>query len=375
VLLDTRQSEGGGDWSGSFVGTSFIFTHQNNLRTLEGDPRFYFDDSQSPQAYGTGTEEWGGGGDYWGGLNMTLPFAGHPVGARDLKQAKNDEDKIHSAYRFLLADLMPFGKNAMITLEHGGLNHSTEHYKTVTYWYGAPAASLVKTDQLNVGDAASELAHDYVSPGASKAYEITSRYEWGPDLYLTGAAGQIFHPLEFRSLTQPDLPEATGANVLMAYPAHTDRGRKSTNRSEFTLKLEPKNFGVMLRRKLDYQFPNQRAKVFIADGSSPQKLPAESDWKPAGVWYLAGGNTCVYSDAKGELGPTEHNVQTSNRRFRDDEFLLPRDLTEGRVAIRVRVEFMPVRRPLFPGHPLPELAWAELRYDAYCFVMPDWKLK
>ena len=27
---------------------------------------------------------------------MTLPFAGHPVGARSLKEAKNDEDKIHS---------------------------------------------------------------------------------------------------------------------------------------------------------------------------------------------------------------------------------------------------------------------------------------
>ncbi len=142
VLLDTRQTEGGGDWSGSFAGTSFIFTHQNNLQTLEGDPRFFFDDSQSPQAYGTGTEEWGGGGDYWGGLNMTLPFAGHPVGARSLKEAKNDEDKIHSAYRFLLADLMPFGRNARIHLEHGGLNQSTEHYETVTYWYGAPAASL-----------------------------------------------------------------------------------------------------------------------------------------------------------------------------------------------------------------------------------------
>ena len=44
------------------------------LSTLEGDPRFFFDDSQSPQGYGSGTEEWAGGGDYWGGLNMTLPF-------------------------------------------------------------------------------------------------------------------------------------------------------------------------------------------------------------------------------------------------------------------------------------------------------------
>ena len=63
-------------------------------------------------------------------------------------------------------------------------------------------------------------------------------------------------------------------------------------------------------------------------------------------------------------------VQTSNRRFRDDEFLVPRDLTEGRSAIRIRIKFTPVNRPLFPGHPIPELAWSEIRYDAYCFVLP-----
>ncbi len=102
VLLDTKQTEGGGDWAGHLVGTSFIFSHNANLGTLEGDPRFFFDDSQTPQAQGTGTEEWGGGGDYWGGQNMTLPLAGHPTGAPNPKQAKNEEDKIESAYRFLL---------------------------------------------------------------------------------------------------------------------------------------------------------------------------------------------------------------------------------------------------------------------------------
>jgi hypothetical protein len=60
VLLDTTTTEGGGDWSGSFVGTSFIFTPDGVLNTLEGDPRFFFDDSRTPQAQGTGTEEWGG---------------------------------------------------------------------------------------------------------------------------------------------------------------------------------------------------------------------------------------------------------------------------------------------------------------------------
>ncbi|MGA3095061.1 MAG: DUF2961 domain-containing protein [Bryobacteraceae bacterium] len=342
VLLDTTQTEGGGDWSGQFVGTSFIFSDAAVLNTLEGDPRFFFDDSRSPQGQGTGTEEWGGGGDYWGGENMTLPFAGHPTGAKNAQAAVAEEDKIESAYRFLLADLMPFGKNARIQLEHGGLDESTQHYQTVTYWYGLPAASLVRTDELIVGDEASERQHRYQSPDASAPYEVTSRYELGVD-HLKG---------------------------VEIYPAHTDRGRTTKGTSEFTLKIDPDNFGVMLRRKLDYSYPNQRAEVYVSDAGSPK--PA---WKLAGIWRLAGSNTCVYSNPKGELGATEHVVQTSNRRFRDDEFLIPRGLTTGRRAIRVRVEFTPVQTPLFPGYPLPELAWSEMRYTAYSFVMPKFRLK
>jgi hypothetical protein len=154
------------------------------------------------------------------------------------------------------------------------------------------------------------------------------------------------------------------------YPAHTDRGRTTTGTSEFTLKVDPKNLGVLLRRKLDYAYPNQRAEVEVADASDGREGDALK-WDRAGVWYLAGSNTCVYSDPKGELGATLHHVQTSNRRFRDDEFLLPRDLTAGRSAVRVRVRFTPVRRPLFPGHPVPELAWSEIRYTAYSYVLPE----
>jgi hypothetical protein len=346
VLLDTRDAEGSADWSGHLAGTSFIFSHRAVLTTLEGDPRFFFDDSLTPQAQGTGTEEWGGGGDYWGGRTMTLPFAGHPVGAPDPKAARADEDRIESAYRFLLADLMPFGRNARICLEHGGTNESTEHYETVTYWYGTPSPTLRRTDELRVGDARSEREHRYESPDASAPYEITSRYEWGPD-------------------------HVRGREV---FPAETDRGRSTTGTSEFTVKLEPRNLGVLLRRKLDYRFPNQRAEVFVAD-AGPGEEGKAPDWRPAGVWYLAGSNTCVYSNPPGELGATQHVVQTSNRRFRDDEFLVPRELTEGRSAVRVRVKFTPVKKPLFPGHPLPELGWSELRYTVYCFVLPEAPVK
>src|ERR1700677_1766489 len=108
--LDTRGIEVSTDWSGSVIVTSFVFSDVANLGTLEGDPRFFFDDSQTPQAQGTGTEEWCGGGDYWGGVNTTLALAGHPIGAASPQVAVSAEDKVESAYRFLLAWLMPFGK-------------------------------------------------------------------------------------------------------------------------------------------------------------------------------------------------------------------------------------------------------------------------
>ena len=198
---------------------------------------------------------------------------------------------------------------------------------------------------MKIGEVASEQAHRYDSPQASEPYAITSRYEWGVDTIK-------------------------GEEI---YPAHTDRGRTTKTASEFTVKIDPNNLGVMLRRKLDYSFPNQRAEVYVSDAKSKK-----SDWKAAGVWYLAGSNTCVYSNPKQqprELAATEHIVQTSNRQFRDDEFLIPRELTKGRAAIRVRVKFTPVQTPLFPGHPPAELAWSEMRYTAYSFVMPKFRLK
>jgi hypothetical protein len=338
VLVDTREEEGQRDWTGSFIGTSFIFSHNANLTTLEGDPRFFFDDSLTPQAQGTGTEEWGGGGDYWGGSNMTLAFAGHPAGARTEKAALNEQDKVESGYRFLLSDLMPFGKNAVIRLEHGAYNNTKEHYETVAYWYGLPGASLVETDRMQVGDVADEHKHSYKSPEASEPYSITSRYEWGVDTF----AGKT------------------------VYPEEMDQGRKTKGTSEFTLALRKDNLGAMLRRKLDYSLPDQRAEVYVE---------TKTGWKMAGVWYLAGSNTAAVSNPKEELGATEHRIQTSNRRFRDDEFLIGREFTQGKNKIHVRVKCAAVERPLYPGYPVGERAWSEIRYTAYSFVRPAWPLK
>ena len=364
IWLDTKGTEGHQEWSGSFVGTSFIFSHNANLGTLEGDPRFFFDDSETPQAYGTGSEEWGGGGDYWGGENMTLPFAGHPCGAQEKNKATHEKDLIESGYRFLIADMMPFGRRAVIQFEHGGENLASEHYEAVTYWYGLPAPSLVKTDEINIGNAVSEQKHSYTSPGASKVLSITSRYELGVDTFPGKVWGMDVTKI-------PGYAEKSGKEI---YPAITMDGRFTSGTSEFTVKLNPENKGALIRRTLDYRFPNQTAEVYVAavNNTSGQ---SNIQWEKAGEWYLAGSNTVVFSAPNGELGLRKIEVKTSNRYFRDDEFLIPAHLTQNRSEIRVRIRFVQNDQQLYPGFPFPvKSAWSELGYSIYSYITPDFKL-
>ena len=191
---------------------------------------------------------------------MTLPFAGHPVGARNAKEAKGEEDKIESAYRFLLADLMPFGKNARICLEHGGTNESTEHYETVTYWYGTPSPSLVQTDELRDRRRGQREAHRYP---------------------IARCLGALRDHVALRVGSRPLCRQGSLSR------AHGPRDDPREGTSEFTLKLEARNLGVLLRRKLDYAFPNQRAEVFVADAGDRHE-GKQLEWKPAGHLVSAG---------------------------------------------------------------------------------------
>jgi hypothetical protein len=140
-------------------------------------------------------------------------------------------------------------------------------------------------------------------------------------------------------------------------------GRRTPGATELTLRIRADNLGVLLRRTLDYGYANQRARVYVA---------ADDGWLPAGIWYLAGSSTVYHSFpwAEGELAPARPVVITSNRRFRDDEFLLPAHLTRGRERIRLRIEFAPRNPPLLPGRAPEPTAWTEFCYQAYSYVMP-----
>ena len=323
VLLDTNGVESNPNWCGTVVGTSLVFSDRANLTTLEGDPRFFFDDSETPQVQGTGTEEWGGGGDYWGGRTTTLPFLGHPTGAPGPLSADNAEDQIESAYRFLLGDAMPFGRPARLQLEHGGENDSTEHYRTVAFWYGSPNPCLVPADELHVGDTDDEAKHAYVAVGGSTPYSVTSRYELGVD----------------------------HVGAISIFPAATDTGRKVDVSSEFTISIPEQNAGVLLRRTLDYEIEDQRAEVFVRDGSDPN-----ATFQHAGTWLTAGSTQSLYANAPTETGVALPMVREVDRRWKDDEFLVAPRFARGKKSLRVRI--------------VVSSAWTEFRYRAYAWTLP-----
>ncbi len=77
----------------------------------------------------------------------------------------------------------------------------------------------------------------------------------------------------------------------------------------------------------------------------------------------------MFSDPPNELDPGQNVVQTVDRRWREDEFLVPRALTRGRSAIRVRIHVACTVQPLVPGAMPAPCGWSESRYSVYSYVL------
>src|SRR6185369_2750342 len=109
----------------------------------------------------------------------------------------------------------------------------------------------------------------------------------------------------------------TGTEI---YPAITKTGRRTDAPVQLRLHLRPDNWGALLRRTLDYGYANQTARVYAR---------VRGQWRYVGLWRTAGSNVVYFSFPKHETGAPDPVVQTSNRRWRDDEFLIDAKITRG----------------------------------------------
>ena len=289
TVLDTRGE-------GHFVGCVITFSSPPGTHGrghLEGDGRFYIDDSRSPIVTGTGTEEYFN----WGWYDLLphdevfqYPTHGYPL------HVVTDADYT-VMYRFHIGDVAPYGRAFRFDLEHGPDGLTPADYSATAFFYQRAEPSLVLTDELDVADAASEKEHSYVCADDSREQRHTLPYEGN-----------------YQLARRTDAPRDREGTVK-------DTGRLWRGSTTFRVKIEPENRGVMIRRRSYYGFGADggmgavRPEPVLTDA---QQVTVIVDGDIAGVWYV----------------PAGHARDT----WRDVQFELPPRVTIGKEALDITLQ-------------------------------------
>jgi hypothetical protein len=244
--------------AGKFIGVTASYSGDPARLYLEGDERIYVDGSGSPAFYGTGTEDFFNGAFYFINGPYSQPMSGNTA---HIATSTVDET---AAYRFFLQDAVPFRRRIVVSIQHGPSDNTTNTSAAMlAYYYQRPAVQSVLTDTLDVGNAASERAHDYVIHNQDWHGTHTYTYEGTADTTRI-----------------------------------TDTGRGDRGYSQFVLAIAADNQGVDLRRRYDQGIASQKAEVYV-------------DGHLVGTWYVAGANAYHrWADADFIIPPS----YTRNRR-------------------------------------------------------------
>jgi hypothetical protein len=200
---------------------------------LEGDERIYIDDAKTPFIYGTGTEDIFNGGFYFVLDEFCLPLGG---------MSNSDKNQNRNMYRIYLNDAIYFRKNITANLEHGPVNDKNGQYHSICFYYWQNDTMFSLTDSIDIGNIASESAHQFKIYGQSSLLSINSSFEGSFDKIILNQNGRVIK-----------------------------------DSVEFMAKIQAKNKGVRLLRTFDYSFKNQTADIFVND-------------KLVGTWLIAGSN-------------------------------------------------------------------------------------
>src|SRR6185437_11330254 len=143
--------------SGKLIGVTASYTGDPARLYLEGDERIYVDGSGSPSFYGTGTEDFFNGAFYF----IDGPYSNAMSGnTAHLANSSIDET---AAYRFFLADAIPFRRSVVAEIQHGPYDNTNRTSASMlAYYYQRPASQEGLTATLDVGKAASDRSHHYV---------------------------------------------------------------------------------------------------------------------------------------------------------------------------------------------------------------------
>jgi len=246
--------------------------------SMEEDERTYFDGSGTPWIIGEGFEDDHDMG--WGLQNLSQPVFG----------AISAKGGTGGIYRFLLPDMYCFSSGIKYGHQtygpHSPLGHEGMYQpgteESVTFWYGIPEARVIQTDEVDVGNPASETAHAYHAEGDVRRVK-----------------GAYWYDGEFN-------------NVLFKTPAIEDDGVSFTGSSTFTVSISPTNEGIRLRRRSDKANNRQEARVYV-DGRLVTERP----------WYSV-----------------DYEKTYRDIRWFDSDFEVPASYTKGKSQVTIRIEYV-----------------------------------
>jgi hypothetical protein len=243
----------------------------------EGNVRVYIDGNRTPQVSSDGSESWPTGTGWGFRKSLSNPFTaidGNGEGKTPMPWAMT---------KLNLGDWYPFSSQLTFQIQNGGHNEWNAVRSGLMYYYSDDEPAIVLTDELDVGNAASEKVHQYIIVGETWNGTLRSYYE--------GAEDGSYNNKEYEI---------------------SDDGRAFNKYSQFTVSINPDNKGVRLRRRCDQSNGGQRAKVFIDD-----KLVADREW------YWSDSNTIM--------------------RWLDTDFEIPPSYTAGKNKINIRIVYVNAR--------------------------------
>jgi hypothetical protein len=285
----------GSDWTfadvtgrGKFVGVSStmegLLADGNTRGYLEGDERVYVDGERTPAIHGTGTEDYYESGWYFNAGTYSTPFHGNSAHEVRAGFCTNECD---GAWRLHITDSVAFQNQLDFGIEHGQQDDHPAIYGSTAFLYTAAKFGARETDRIDTGSATSLQQHGYSDGGTQS--DLTAVYEGDHD----------------------DI-------------ALTDQVRSTTQPTRFSVKIDPVNHGVTLRRTSDQNVAGQSAEVLV-------------NGKDAGAWLQPLGNT--------------------HQRWLDDNYQLPAALTFGRTKLDIEL------RPTGPS-------WTAASYVVQSLVLP-----
>ncbi|RZT27775.1 DUF2961 family protein [Kribbella sp. VKM Ac-2569] len=296
TAISTRgETTQGSDWTfagvagrGKFVGVSQtmegLLADGNTRGYLEGDERVYVDGERTPAIHGTGTEDYYESGWYFNAGTYSTPFHGNSAHEVRAGFCTNECD---GAWRLHITDSVAFENQLDFGIEHGQQDDHPAIYGSTAFLYTASKFGARETDRIDTGAAGSRQQHGYVDNGTQA--DLSSVYEGDHD------------------------------DITL-----TDQVRASTQPIRFSVKTDPANRGVSLRRTSDQNAAGQSARVVV-------------NGKNVGTWLQPLGNT--------------------HQRWLDDNYQLPAAITAGKSRLDIEL------RPTGP-------AWTASSYVVQSLTAP-----